>query len=82
MTNDDRYVKWTIPTKAWMTNESLESSLSLLGRQERGLLEDRGGRRLVCHKRQAEVIDDPVHGPEIRDETSAGYLIESIHAQM
>jgi len=25
----------------------------------------------VCHKRQLQVIDDPVHGPELRDETEA-----------
>ena len=38
----------------------------LLGRRERGLLEDVTRRRLRRHKRQLHVIDDPVHGPELR----------------
>ena len=39
---------------------------TLLGRRERDLLEDMGGRGLRRHKRQLHVIDDPVHGPELR----------------
>jgi hypothetical protein len=41
------------------------------GRHERNLLEDMGQRRLIRHKPKLQMIDNPVHGPELRDETEA-----------
>jgi hypothetical protein len=52
-------------------HESLEISLSLLGRQERGLLEDMGGRRLVCHKRHLQVVGNTIDSLIIRDKGDA-----------
>lgn len=40
----------------------------LLGRHQGNVLEDLGRRRLVRHKNQSEVIDDPVHNGMLREE--------------
>jgi len=48
--------------------ESLKISLSLLGRLERDLLEDMGGRGLRGDKRQLQMIDNPVHDGIFREE--------------
>jgi len=42
---------------------------ALLGRHQGSLLEDMGRRRLNRHKPKLQMIDDPVHGPELRDES-------------
>jgi len=36
-----------------------------------GILEDGDYRRAQVHRRELEVFDDPVYGPELRDETEA-----------
>jgi hypothetical protein len=42
-----------------------------LGGHQKLMISDVRGRRLRRRKRQFQVIDDPVHGPELRDETEA-----------
>jgi len=42
---------------------------ALLGRRERDLLEDMGGRRLRRRKHQLQMIDDPIHNGILRDES-------------
>jgi len=41
---------------------------ALLGRRERDVLEDMRRRSLRRHKRQLQMIDNPVHGGIVRDE--------------
>ena len=50
-------------------HQILEIFPAIFGRRERNLLEDMGRGGLRRHKRQLHVIDDPVHGPEFRDES-------------
>ena len=38
------------------------------GRQERNLLEDMARRRLIRHKRQLQMVDNPFHDGMLRDE--------------
>lgn len=47
----------------------------ILGRHQDDLLEDMRKRRLLGHERQLAMVDDSVHGPELRDETEAKSLV-------
>jgi hypothetical protein len=50
-------------------HESLEILPAPLGHHERDLLEDTGRRRLIRHKRQLQMINNPIHDRVLRDES-------------